>query len=41
MVYLVKLLENKFNIVFNEKHFDRKSFYTIEGISDAIVNSYR
>lgn len=39
MIYLMLLLERKFNIKFQESDFDNNDFYTIKGISE-IITSY-
>lgn len=36
MVYLVYMLEQKYEINFNDKDMDNMEFYTISGISDII-----
>ena len=36
MVYLVYMLEQKYEITFNDKDMDNMKFYTISGISDII-----
>lgn len=39
MIYLMLLLERKFNIKFQESDFENNDFYTIKGISE-IITSY-
>ena len=38
MVYLVYMLEQKYEITFNDKDMDNMKFYTISGISDIICD---